>query len=256
MNKDKEWYREVINNKLNAIGEISQWHSGYKKGLYECLLLSKEIEESEITEEQAWKVIGEVYADTEKGRLMNGKKIFDEGLKMQGIVNTVNFKLNKREFKGTFEDFVSDLIKQTELPVIPQFVADWYEGHKSSIYYHICTAISSAVNKNANSMPLNKFEFWLMDFENENIGKILNLKNGYTIEKEQMYYAILAESENKEVGQALYKTFNFEGDKVISTYIAPFSKRIALEAGNFHFTEQEIKAIDERYWAFAEEVTQ
>ena len=41
-----------------------------------------------------------------------------------------------------------------------------------------CNAVSE------DSMPLNKFEFWLMDFENENIGKILNLKNGYTIEKE------------------------------------------------------------------------
>lgn len=71
-----------------------------------------------------------------------------------------------------------------------------------------------------------------------------------------MYYVIFVESEDKEKGQALYKNFNFNGDKVVSKHIEPFSKRIALEAGNFHFTEQEIKDYDERYWAFAEEVTE
>lgn len=148
----------------------------------------------------------------------------------------------------------AEKLDEPELPIIPPFVADWYEGRKSSIYYHLCTAIESAAIKNSNSMSLNKFEFWLMDFENENIGKILNLKNGYTIEKETMYYVIFVESEDKEKGQSLYKDFNFNGDKVVSTHIEPFIKRIALEAGNFHFTKQEIEAIDERYWAFAEEV--
>ena len=78
----------------------------------------------------------------------------------------------------------------------------------------------------------------------------------YSVEKETMYYVILVESEDKEYGQALYKDFNYDGDKVVSTHIETFSKRISLEAGNFHFTEQEIKSIDERYWAFAEEVTE
>lgn len=80
--------------------------------------------------------------------------------------------------------------------------------------------------------------------------------DGYAVEKEKLYYVILVESEDKEKGQALYKDFNFNGDKVVSTHIETFSKRISLGIGNFHFTEQEIKAIDERYWAFAEEVTE
>lgn len=79
--------------------------------------------------------------------------------------------------------------------------------------------------------------------------------DGYTIEKETMYYVIFVESEDEEKGQALYKDFNYDGDKVVSTHIETFSKRISLEAGNFHFTEQEIKSIDERYSAFKVEVS-
>lgn len=71
-----------------------------------------------------------------------------------------------------------------------------------------------------------------------------------------MYYVIFVESEDKEKGQALYKDFSYDGDKVVSTHIETFSKRISLEAGNFHFTEQEIKSIDERYLAFKVEVTE
>ena len=70
-----------------------------------------------------------------------------------------------------------------------------------------------------------------------------------------MYYVIFVESEDKEKGQALYKDFNYDGDKVVSTHIETFSKRIALEADNFHFAEQEIKTIDERYLAFKVEVS-
>lgn len=83
-----------------------------------------QLNEPEMTEEQAWNKIGEAYADSEKGRLMNAKKIFDNGLEMQGVINTVMFKLKKSNDDRTFEEFVIDSIKKTELPVIPQFVAD------------------------------------------------------------------------------------------------------------------------------------
>jgi hypothetical protein len=142
-----------------------------------------------------------------------------------------------------------DQVNEPELPVIPQFVADWIKeckARKHNLFgvYQFSPELVSV---------------WI--FENQSKKERVDLiarawLDGYTIEKETMYYVIFVESEDKEKGQALYKDFNFNGDRVVSTHIETFSKRIALEAGNFHFTEQEIKAIDERYWAFAVEVTE
>lgn len=141
-----------------------------------------------------------------------------------------------------------DQLDEPELPVIPQFVADWikeckaYENNLFGVYNFAPDVVSA----------------WI--FENESKKERVDLiarawLGDYTIEKEIMYYVIFVESEDKEKGQALYKDFNYDGDKVVSTHIETFSKRISLEAGNFHFTEQEIKSIDERYLAFKVEVS-
>ena len=46
--KKQEFIAE-LSDKLNEVGEISQWHSGYKKGLYDALILTRKLEEPEKT---------------------------------------------------------------------------------------------------------------------------------------------------------------------------------------------------------------
>lgn len=152
------------------------------------------------------------------------------------------------------------VVSKKETVEVPQFVADWIEKHKySSDLIDLYSSIEYATDSDGfiedKWQHSKEFYDWLSD-DTDKIYLLADaMRYGYTIEKETMYYVILVESEDKEYGQALYKDFNYDGDKVVSTHIETFIKRISLEAGNFHFTEQEIKSIDERYWAFAEEVT-
>lgn len=150
-------------------------------------------------------------------------------------------------------EFSLDLIEeldQPEVPVIPQFVADYLNDFKKQNL-----TLGDALDTHfEDDEQIHRWLYEDGEVRNDEVFARAWL-DGYTVEKETMYYVILVESEDKEYGQALYKDFNFSGDKVVSTHIETFSKRISLEAGNFHFTEQEIKAIDERYWAFAVEVT-
>lgn len=44
---NKQEFIAELSDKLNEVGEISQWHSGYKKGLYDALVLTRKLEEPE-----------------------------------------------------------------------------------------------------------------------------------------------------------------------------------------------------------------
>ncbi|MER2001215.1 MAG: DUF1642 domain-containing protein [Carnobacterium inhibens] len=166
----------------------------------------------------------------------------------QGRVSVLKYYLNLID---QLEEPEKVVVSKMEKVVIPQFVADVLKEYKDNKYKTLYGLFFDVERE----MITGEFGDWFVTDGNYEVFCRAWL-DGYTIEKETMHYVIFLESEDKEKGQALYKDFNFNGDKVVSTHIEPFSKRIALEAGNFHFTEQEIKAIDERYWAFREEVNE
>ena len=141
-------------------------------------------------------------------------------------------------------------LDEPKLPVIPRVAADVLKEYKDNKYKTLYGLFFDVERE----MITGEFGDWFVTDGNYEVFCRAWL-DGYTVEKETMYYVIFLESEDKEKGQALYKDFNFNSDKVVSTHIETFSKRISLEAGNFHFTEQEIKSIDERYLAFKVEVS-
>jgi len=130
-------------------------------------------------------------------------------------------------------NLISRLPEEKELPVIPQFVVNWIEtckGYKDNLF-GVYEFAPEAVS------------FWI--FENESKKERVDLiarawLDGYTIEKDKLY--VIEEVTTK---QYLVK------DKTKSSgvkWVDGFSTNPA------YFTEHEIKAIDERYWAFATEV--
>ncbi|WP_369118299.1 DUF1642 domain-containing protein [Enterococcus thailandicus] len=70
------------------------------------------------------------------------------------------------------------------------------------------------------------------------------LRYGYEVEKEPLYYIKLFVPTNPVVG--LYLGFNTEGK-----FDHSYGKPHITWGWKYTFTEAEIKAIDERYWAFA-----
>ena len=129
-------------------------------------------------------------------------------------------------------------------PVVPQFVADWYEEHKDNFEIFLS---GLCINFTCHRERLNdKLANWYEQLENKPIETLVKMKLfGYEVEKEKQYVVVIPDDgrngfiqlwKNRE-GKLL---FNFE-DKI--------------RYGKVHLlTEKEIKQKDKRLWQFAKEV--
>lgn len=72
-------------------------------------------------------------------------------------------------------------------PVVPQYVADWYEENKDNFEINLFNCIYEAVENYAGNSS-NEFENWLMSKELEVIQTLVNMHQfGYEVEKEVRY---------------------------------------------------------------------
>jgi hypothetical protein len=138
-----------------------------------------------------------------------------------------------------------------EKTVIPQFVADYYNDYKNYELTFEEWFECSEFGKGGKTE--NKTFEWLLDNSYEvNIERqfiladiIAHGLNSYEVEKEKKYQVIIRDGEYVR----LYLCKN-NGNVMIGTNDNYIEKCPEVT----YLTEQEIKAIDERYWAFAEEV--
>jgi hypothetical protein len=226
MKKDKEWLKGLINEEgivmdMHLLGRLDEqyWKNEnikINKGRLFCLI--DKLDEPE--------VLSQEWIDENKvARIDNLRKM------TTGDVVPV-------------EKLKNLIVPKQDKPVIPQFVVDYYNDYK---YYELtfeewfeCSEFGKG-GKTENKM----FE-WLLDNSHEvNIERqfifadiIAHGLDGYEVEREKKYY-IYDKSTKGYLG--------YNADKTrLSWYTSQFPNDV--------FTEQEIKAIDERYWAFAEEV--
>ncbi|AYF99886.1 DUF1642 domain-containing protein [Lactococcus allomyrinae] len=69
------------------------------------------------------------------------------------------------------------------LPVVPRFVADWYEENKSNLDYMIyetCMKLEAE--------PRDEFSKWFGNEINHSITTLIRMQDGYTVEQEQLFY--------------------------------------------------------------------
>lgn len=139
--------------------------------------------------------------------------------------------------------YVNEL-DEAKKPVIPQFVADHIEKYKDnglSIHGWFSfkpeeSNVEGWIYNNGSFEESKKREFLLIDA----------VRNGYKVEKERKYYVL-----NHKGATMLVK--NMSGAIECSNWYALKSIR-AQYLEKYQLTETEIKALDERYWAFAEPV--
>ena len=133
---------------------------------------------------------------------------------------TINLKRIKQENNQ------GNLIRQQppkELVKVRQFVADWFEKNKDN---------------------LEEFLNWLDDTEANSYETLIRMKTeGYFIDNDKLYEVVFLDDGNdrlilNKVGNRLFIDFDEDVEAYCKT----------------EFTEKEIKAIDEKYWAFAVEV--
>ena len=146
-----------------------------------------------------------------------------------GIMNAINLTEKLDEPEQT------DTNVCLSKPVIPQFVVDWIKRQRKFGYESAFISMARL----RNNAP-EKVKFW---FDNNPDTYARAWLDGYEVEKEKLYQ-VKIESQYLCVG------------KSNKNFIALQYHEDINEAEKYHYTEQEIKGIDKRYWAFAEEVTE
>lgn len=123
--------------------------------------------------------------------------------------------------------------QQPEIPEVPQFVADWYEENKSHLEYRIWKYI-----RYWDGQEKDDFYNFMNSNQSNPIETLINMKNGYTVEKEKRYEVVFLEDDTTR--QILME--NNAGYYFIEE-----------ESENYgywkqDFTEMEIKEINEKFW--------
>ncbi|HGP3997171.1 TPA: DUF1642 domain-containing protein [Enterococcus faecium] len=129
-------------------------------------------------------------------------------------------------------------LDEPQKPVVPKFVAEWFEDNKHALDLTIFIAIRGL---NDEEWPhKTDFENWLDVSKNKPIETLIRMIDGYEVEKEPLYEVIIGDL-------YLIKKFNNRNDFCFDTSCS----LCAWEKSAYQLTEAEIKAIDERYWPFA-----
>jgi len=99
-----------------------------------------------------------------------------------------------------------DSAKQHQaLPVVPEFVAKWYEEEKDSLEFAVYDINTSIHRKSLNDRT--KIEKWFARADNKPIETVFKMKDGYTIEKPQLFYL-----RDELTGQFLAKNNQFKNE--------------------------------------------
>lgn len=155
-------------------------------------------------------------------------------------------------------DDVLDIIKQLdepEKPVVPQYVADWYEEHKDNFEIYLS---GLCINFTCHRERLNdKLANWYEQLENKPIQTLVNMHQfDYEVEKEKLY-TVEIPNPNGDVYSRVYLgkyesgkvgLYNWTGFTHIA-YVDDWKKKEKAQ-----LTEAEIKKDFEWAWKFAEEV--
>jgi len=147
-----------------------------------------------------------------------------------------------------FEETINyvEKLEEPQKPVVPQFVADWFELNKIALNARIYNFSVTLFHKDGKDFD--EFESWFRDTENESIVTLVKMLNGYEIEEEPKYVVRFPDS---KFGTPTYGTIvrNYDKKKMSVIYGSP-----GVNIKPNKYTEEEIKEVGERYWQFAEKV--
>lgn len=133
-------------------------------------------------------------------------------------------------------------MNKQEKPVVPQFVAEWYENHKDNFEFSVQCLCVQAYE------PVRQIDTWFDSVDNNPIETLVMMhKFGYEIEKEKLY-TVEIPNPNHEERPILFK----ERDGKVHIIFSSVSWWGTVK--NAQLTESEIKEDFEWAWQFAKEV--
>ena len=140
------------------------------------------------------------------------------------------------------------LVEELEKPVVPQFVADWYEENKDNFEIYLS---GLCINFTCHRERLNdKLANWYEQLENKPIETLVMMhKFGYEVQKEKLYTVELP-SPNCPTDDHYILSRLKNGKIIVNRYCIEQWKKF----GDCQLTESEIKQDFEWAWQFAKEV--
>ena len=102
-------------------------------------------------------------------------------------------------------------------PVVPQFVADWYEDNRDDFEFNLYRLCIDYYNCDLDM----KMKIWFRDKRNKSIQTLVAMHQvGYEVKKEKLYRA-----KNRHTGEYLCYCFKFYHDKNSSSRFTAEEKR-------------------------------
>ena len=144
----------------------------------------------------------EVFSQYRKMRQYADYLEYELKQKDEHILKVENENSFMRDERTTFDsngNSVEPIIPQQALPVVPEFVAKWYEEHKDDLessIYRLCIEFNQKVVNTLKTKT--KLENWLDYRENKPIETLIRMQEGYTVEKPQLFYLKATDSRGHE----------------------------------------------------------
>lgn len=209
---DKQELIDELAKYVKSYENVMDEHGQGRYGAYEVSLkLVKRLNESKITDEQAWNKVAEAYPES------------------------------AQSLRNTLDNAVFGKTGEHQKPVVPKLVADWFEDNKHALDLAIFTEIREL---DGEEWPHETdFENWLDNAENKPIETLVRMKDGYEVEKEPLY-TVTINLDRK------YHLVVDEGDgkDEISTTLTTSHGVLGYR---YFLTEKEIKSADENLWLIA-----
>lgn len=218
--------KELI-DKQELIDELAKYVKSYENamdehgqgryGAYEVSLkLVKRLNESKITDEQAWNKVAEAYPES------------------------------AQSLRNTLDNAVFGKTGEHQKPVVPKFVAEWFEENKDDLEFAIWELCVDSYGSAEQGM-LN----WIQQSENKSIETLIRMKDGYEVEKEPLYYVRLPYEVWDEEAAELKTEYLYLHYEITSDETRIFPTKEPRKGFVAKLDELTIKSADENYWPFA-----
>lgn len=139
---------------------------------------------------------------------MNKDKVYLKGYVIGRAADTLGYhglmvQLENLDIVEIDKNLVHKDINEPQKPVVPQYIADWYEEYKDDLEISIFHYVNN-INKEDESA----FKRWFVDSTTKPFQTLVNMHQfGYTVEKEKRYRVSLKNGQpllKAYLGKALY----------------------------------------------------
>ena len=138
-------------------------------------------------------------------------------------------------------------LAEPDKPVIPNFVATWFEENKDNLDDAIFGYIVFWEERDTNS----ELHQWFTKSKNKPIETLVRMKDGYEVEKEPLYYVRLPYEVWDEEAAELKTEYLYLHYDITSDETRIFPTKEPRKGFVAKLDELTIKSADENYWAFA-----